>query len=170
MTAAVVQPLAKPMAWTPDPMLAAAARAGGVRLLDLEPVDRCWLVASLTVEGLTAEEIAARTGCRLRKIRYVRADPLTTMMTNWLVAQAQADAAAQRADALDRWCTTTIARCEQTSSKTREQLASAVDQIRELRARCREHQHRVAVYQKYLSATRSRRPAAPAPVDQLALF
>jgi hypothetical protein len=152
-------------------MLAAAARAGGVRLLDLDDTDRCWLVASLTVAGMTAEEIAARTGCRSRKVKYVRAEPMTQMMTRYLVAQAQADEAAQRVEALDRWCETTVAQCEQGSTRTRAQLDAAVDQIRALRDRCREQQHRAETYRKYCGAPPPRRrPPAAVPVDQLALF
>ncbi|MGI5216286.1 hypothetical protein [Nocardia sp. CA-290969] len=171
MTAAVQARIPAPQ-WTPDPMLAAAARAGGVQLLQLDEDDQNWLVACLTVEGFTVEEIAARCGCRSRKIKYVRARPMTKMMTRYLVAQAQADEAAQRVEALDRWCELTVSQCEQGSQRARDQLDAAVDQIRALRARCREQQHRADTYRKYCGAPppRRSRPPAAAPVDQLALF
>lgn len=171
MTAAVRAPRTgrATAVWEPDPLLADAARAGSVRLLDLGHAEQCWLVAHLTAAGYTAEETAARCGCGLRKIRYLRADPLTIMISRWLVADANARALAERADTLDRWCQSAIAQCEQNAGRARAQLDAAVDQIRILRARCDEERRRAALYRKYLGAPRSRR-ARPAPADQLALF
>lgn len=39
--------------------------------------DRAWLVAGLTAAGMTAQDIAARTGCSLRLIRAIRAEDMT---------------------------------------------------------------------------------------------
>ncbi|MFJ1459763.1 MULTISPECIES: hypothetical protein [Nocardia] len=158
--------------WEPDPLLVDAALAGGVRILKLPHADQCWLVAHLTAHGLTAQEIGNRCGCGIRKIRYLRADPLTVMTSRWLVAEARAQAHADRVESLDRWCQTALGKCEQSATRSRAQLATAVDQIRDLRGRCREDQHRATTYRRYLGSTRARprlrrRPADP---DQLTLF
>ena len=39
--------------------------------------DRCWVVAGLTLHGLTAEDIAERLACSLRLVRSLRADDMT---------------------------------------------------------------------------------------------
>ncbi len=39
--------------------------------------DRCWVVAGLTLAGLTAEDIADRMGCSLRLVRSIRAEDMT---------------------------------------------------------------------------------------------
>ncbi|WP_052372770.1 hypothetical protein [Nocardia otitidiscaviarum] len=159
-----------PDTWEPDPLLAVAARTGGVRLLDLTVDEQCWLVAHLTAAGLTAEEIADRCRCGRRKVMYVRANPLTVAISRWLIAEAQAAAHAHRADALDRWCHATITECEQNGLRVRGQLAAAVDQITALRTRCRSYEQRARTYLKYLQApTTPRRRTAPHP-DQLVLF
>ncbi|MGA6208035.1 hypothetical protein ACPESR_25110 [Nocardia testacea] len=155
--------------WAPDPMLPAAARAGGVRLLDLDDDDQNWLVASLTVEGYTADEIADLSGCRIRKVKYVRARPMTKMMVRYLVAQHTAEEATQRADALNAWCERAVGDCERGSARARRQLDTAIDQIAVLRTRCREQQHRAELYRKYCG-TPHRRPRPAAAADQLALF
>lgn len=41
--------------------------------------DRCWVVAGLTLSGLTAEEIADRMACSLRLVRSIRAEDMTQL-------------------------------------------------------------------------------------------
>lgn len=64
--------------WEPDDQLVAAALAGTTRTMaDLDPPDRCWVVAGLMLAGYTAEDISDRLSCSLRLVRTVRADPMT---------------------------------------------------------------------------------------------
>jgi len=44
---------------------------------ELESSDRSWVVAGLTLAGLTAEDIADRMGCSLRLVRSIRAEDMT---------------------------------------------------------------------------------------------
>ncbi|WP_237075649.1 hypothetical protein [Mycobacteroides abscessus] len=68
--------------WMPDDQLIPAVLAGNSRRMeDLDIPDRCWLVAGLTLAGLTAEEIADRLCCCLRLVRSVRAMELTMVCT-----------------------------------------------------------------------------------------
>jgi hypothetical protein len=41
--------------------------------------DRSWLVAGLTLAGLTADDIADRLACSLRLVRTIRAHPMTAV-------------------------------------------------------------------------------------------
>jgi hypothetical protein len=55
-------------------------------MCDLSAPDRAWLVAGLTLAGLTAKDIADRLGCSLRLVRSVRAEPSTQVC---LIAQIE---------------------------------------------------------------------------------
>lgn len=46
-------------------------------MTDLSEPDRCWLVAGLTLAGITAQDIADRLSCSLRLVRTIRADHMT---------------------------------------------------------------------------------------------
>lgn len=68
--------------WEPDLQLIPAVLAGGGRKMSqLDTPDRCWVVAGLTVAGLTAEEIADRLDCSLRLVRSIRAEDMTAVCT-----------------------------------------------------------------------------------------
>jgi hypothetical protein len=76
--------------WEPDDQLVPAvlARIRPYAMSDLTAPDRCWVVAGLTLHGLTAEDIAERLSCSLRLVRSLRAEPMTTVCM-W--AQREAD-------------------------------------------------------------------------------
>lgn len=66
--------------WEPDDQLVPAVLATArprTRMTALPHPDRCWVVAGLTLHGLTAEDIATRMSCSLRLVRSLRADDLT---------------------------------------------------------------------------------------------
>lgn len=65
--------------WQPDDQLISAVRCGNGsrRMSDLQDADRSWVVAGLTLAGLTAEDIADRLSCSLRLVRSVRAADMT---------------------------------------------------------------------------------------------
>ncbi len=67
-----------PPRWEPDEQLVAAVLAGSSATMgSLATPDRCWLVAGLTLHGLTAEDIADRMSCSLRLVRAIRAEDMT---------------------------------------------------------------------------------------------
>lgn len=57
-----------------------------VRMTGLSAADRSWLVAGLSVRGMVAEEIAARTHCSLRLIRTIRSWEMT-QVCRWVLAR-----------------------------------------------------------------------------------
>jgi hypothetical protein len=66
--------------WVPDELLVASV-LGSPRAwrgaTELSAADRSWLVAGLTLGGLTASDIASRLSCSLRLVRSIRAESLT---------------------------------------------------------------------------------------------
>jgi DNA-binding CsgD family transcriptional regulator len=66
-----------PERWRPDLHMVDAVLSmpkASRRLTELDMPDRCWLVAGLTVRGLTAKQIAERCGCSERLAKAVRAE------------------------------------------------------------------------------------------------
>ncbi|WP_082945090.1 hypothetical protein [Mycobacterium sp. 852013-50091_SCH5140682] len=56
------------------------------KMTQLSEMDRAWLVAGLTLAGVTAQDIADRMRCSLRLVRAIRAEDLTQFA---VVAQTQ---------------------------------------------------------------------------------
>jgi mRNA-degrading endonuclease YafQ of YafQ-DinJ toxin-antitoxin module len=79
--------------WQPDTNLVEVVLTSPrapVRMTDLPTLDRAWLVAGLSETvlgpaGLTAEQIADRTGCCLRLVRSIRAEDATKIAEYALV-------------------------------------------------------------------------------------
>ena len=71
----------QPDHWEPDEQLVPAvlSRTTAARMSELGAPDRCWVVAGLTLAGLTAEDIADRLSCSLRLVRSLRAEPMTAV-------------------------------------------------------------------------------------------
>ncbi len=66
--------------WEPDRNIVAAVLStpkATRRMTDLSGPDRSWLVAGLTLSGMTAKDIAARLSCSLRLVRTIRAEDMT---------------------------------------------------------------------------------------------
>jgi len=74
--------------WEPDDQLVPAALALKCSMSALSGPDRCWVVAGLTLAGLTGDEIAERLSCSERTVRTVRAEPMTRVC---LWAQREAE-------------------------------------------------------------------------------
>lgn len=73
--------------WEPDSHIVEAALSTpkfGKRMTDLSGPDRSWLVAGLTLAGMTTHTIAERLSCSLRLVKTIRADEMTQVC---LVAQ-----------------------------------------------------------------------------------
>ncbi|OMB79274.1 hypothetical protein A5743_14315 [Mycolicibacterium conceptionense] len=49
------------------------------KMTELSDADRSWLVAGLTLAGVTAQDIADRLSCSLRLVRAIRAEDMTQM-------------------------------------------------------------------------------------------
>lgn len=74
--------LTTPERWEPDNQMVAAVLSSPKafrKMTELSVADRAWLVAGLTIAGVTAQDIADRTGCSLRLIRAIRAEEITQM-------------------------------------------------------------------------------------------
>lgn len=56
------------------------------KMTELSDADRAWLVAGLTLAGVTAQDIADRMSCSLRLVRAIRAEDITQMA---VVAQTE---------------------------------------------------------------------------------
>ncbi|BBC28617.1 hypothetical protein [Mycobacterium phage PR] len=66
--------------WEPDNSIVEVALStpkSTRRMTDLSGPDRSWLVAGLTLWGMTAQEIADRLSCSLRLVRTIRAEEMT---------------------------------------------------------------------------------------------
>ena len=66
--------------WEPDHNLVASVLStpkSTKRMTDLSGPDRSWLVAGLTLSGMTAKAIADRLSCSLRLVRTIRSEEMT---------------------------------------------------------------------------------------------
>ncbi len=77
--------------WVPDELLVASVM-GSPRafrgMTELPGADRAWLVAGLTLSGLTAADIASRLSCSLRLVKSIRAEDMTAVSV-WAQRQVQ---------------------------------------------------------------------------------
>lgn len=70
----------QPDRWEPDRNIVAAVLStpkSTRKMTDLSGPDRSWLVAGLTLSGMTAQSIADRLSCSLRLVRTIRAEDMT---------------------------------------------------------------------------------------------
>jgi len=68
--------------WVPDEQLIASVLGSPRafrRMSELGGADRAWLVAGLTLAGLTAGEIASRLSCSVRLVKSVRAEDMAAV-------------------------------------------------------------------------------------------
>ena len=82
--------MTQPARWNPDTQMVAAVLSmpkASRALTEMSDLDRSWLVAGLTLAGMTAEEIADRTRCSRRLVMTIRADDMTQAFK---VAQVEA--------------------------------------------------------------------------------
>lgn len=82
-----------PPRWEPDEHAIDAALASPKafrKMTELPGPDRSWLVAGLTLAGLTAEDIRIKYSCSLRLVRTIRAEDMTQMA---VIARERVDAA-----------------------------------------------------------------------------
>ena len=72
--------------WHPDEHMVAAVLSvpkSSWKMTELSDADRAWLVAGLMLAGVTAQDIADRTGCSKRLVRAIRAEDITQMAWLW---------------------------------------------------------------------------------------
>lgn len=70
--------------WVPDEQLIEAVLVGSQRMRELSEPDRCWVVAGLRRQGLTAERIADLLHCSLRSVRAYAAEPATILASLYM--------------------------------------------------------------------------------------
>lgn len=114
--------------WAPDLQLIAAVMAGGGRRMSqLSVPDRCWVVAGMTLLGLTAEEIADRLSCSLRLVRAVRAEDMTAVCTFVQTESRNFADELRLAQTQLRLLSTRLAERETELARTRSQLDRMID-------------------------------------------
>ncbi|MBB3040174.1 histidine phosphatase family protein [Hoyosella altamirensis] len=159
--------LGQPHRYQPDDMLPDVAAAGRIRFTDLAAADRAWVVAVLTQRGVTADDLATRLRCSKRSIQLVRADPLCTIMTEWLTAQTLADTLAHQVSVTTRDAALAQDAHDKTIAALKAKLSNVLDQLKVTHQRWQSERHRAEVMAKYLPHRKPHRPQAPANTDPL---
>lgn len=114
--------------WEPDLQLIPAVMAGGGRKMSqLSTSDRCWLVAGLTLAGLTADEIADRLSCSLRLVRSIRAEDMTAMCTFVQVESTNFTNELRLSNRQARHTATMLAAAQAELERTRDKLNRMID-------------------------------------------
>lgn len=115
-------------AWRPDEQLIAAILAVPRHHSELaSKTDKCWVVAGLTADGMTAEDIRERLKCSLRLVRTLQADPRTKVFMLYL---AKVDAARQEAALISHELRTTsisLAQCRAELDRVKRQRDNLID-------------------------------------------
>ncbi|WP_232491055.1 hypothetical protein [Mycobacterium dioxanotrophicus] len=117
-----------PQRWQPDEHMVAAVLStpkASRKMTELSDADRAWIVAGLTLAGVTAQDIADRMSCSLRLVRSIRAEDITQMA---VVAQTETRALGDdlRTERSDH----ALTRRELRESRTEaERLRAQVDQL-----------------------------------------
>lgn len=139
-------------AWRPDEQLIAAILAAPRNHSELaSKTDKCWVVAGLTADGMTAEDIRERLRCSLRLVRTLQADPRTKVFMLYL---AKVDAARQEAALISHELRTTsisLAQCRAELDRVKRQRDNLIDAAMtgEAVKLCRRGQHVMDKYNTY---------------------
>lgn len=83
--------------WQPDEVVVDAVRRGRVDWSTLEEHEQCWVVASLSEDGLGTAPIAEMCSCSQRQVKRLRARILTQQMRIAIRAVRQRDEAREAA-------------------------------------------------------------------------
>lgn len=132
--------------WTPDPMLVDAARNGRLHATQMTEPDRAYVIARLSDDGETAEQIADRLHCSVRLVKRIRAEPLTvTMQRAHHAEEALADATTRLGKATRGKDAHSRAQAAETA-RLRAQIDQLVDDLRRTRQaldheRAQRHRH-----------------------------
>lgn len=114
--------------WSPDEQLVPAVLAGtGKKMSQLSSSDRCWVVAGLTVSGLTAEDIADRLDCSLRLVRSIRAEDMTQVCVHMHTETRNFANEVRLSKAAARSARVQLEAVECELSRTREKLDRLID-------------------------------------------
>ncbi len=124
----------RPVSWVPDPFLKDAAEAGRIRIGDLKPADRAYLIAVLTFSGYTTDRIAEWLHCSRRRVQQVRAEPMAVVVSKLLRAEHEKDVATRKAKS----GTSMVAVSQLTDEIVRLKQAqwTLVEQLAKMRATC----------------------------------
>lgn len=121
-----------PQRWEPDAQMVAAVLSmpkASRKMTELSDADRSWLVAGLTLAGVTAQDIADRLSCSLRLVRAIRAEDMTQVC---VVAQRETRELGDelRSERCDHAVTRrSLAESEQENARLRMQLDQLVDAL-----------------------------------------
>lgn len=96
-------------------------------MTDLSGPDRSWLVAGLTLAGLTAKEIAARLSCSLRLVRTIRAEEMTQVCYLAQKRESELLELARAADHAQRFAAHELSSTKAQLARTRFQLDQIID-------------------------------------------
>lgn len=115
-------------AWQPDEQLIAAILAAPRHHSELaSKTDKCWVVAGLTADGWTAEDIRDRLKCSLRLVRTLIADPRTKVFLLYL---ARMEASTQELALVQhelRTTSITLAQCRAERDRVKRQRDNLID-------------------------------------------
>lgn len=97
------------------------------KMTDMSASDRCWLVAGLTLAGVTAQDIADRLSCSLRLVRTIRAEDMTQVC--FLAQQREAALAdeVRKTELAHRLTTRELAEANTDMDRLRLQLDQIID-------------------------------------------
>lgn len=124
----------RPVSWVPDENLRDAAEAGRVRIGDLKPADRAYLIAVLTFSGYTTDRIAEWLHCSRRRVQQVRAEPMAVVVSKLLRAEHEKDATLRKART--GVAQVSVSQLTDEIVRLKESRATVIEQMRKMRERC----------------------------------
>lgn len=116
--------------WEPDDHMIEAVLAtpkSSWRMVDLSKPDRSWLVAGLTIAGVTAQDIADKLSCSLRLVRTIRAEEMTQVCYLLQLQVAGMNAEVRRAYLAQRAALQDATQARAETAKLRAQFDQVLD-------------------------------------------
>lgn len=96
-------------------------------MTDLSGPDRSWLVAGLTLAGMTAQSIADRLSCSLRLIRTIRSEEMTEVCYRSQKLEAEMSDEVRRSELALRLARRELERAQQVTQQVKLQLDQIID-------------------------------------------
>lgn len=128
--------------WEPDTALVFAVRSRSIPIGTLGPLDRAWLVASLTSQGWTVAAIAASLRCSLRLVQTIKSENMTRVAAYAVDAHRRLteESAARRME--ERLSSRLIADRDNRIERLTSQRDCLLDQIAQLQKELRDERSR----------------------------
>lgn len=96
-------------------------------MTDLSGPDRSWLVAGLTLAGMTAQSIADRLSCSLRLVRTIRSEEMTEVCYRSQKLEAEMSDEVRRSELALRLSRRELDRAQQVTQQVKLQLDQIID-------------------------------------------